>query len=70
MIFQRKDFLLLEYNGKQHYKEENWGWESPKENDEIKKEYCNKNNIELVEVPYWDYDKIDWNYIKEICHLC
>ena len=26
-------------------------------------------NIELVEIPYWDFEKLDWNYIKEKCKL-
>ena len=34
--------------------------------DNLKKEYCNKNNIPLIEIPYWDYNKLDINYLKEL----
>ena len=29
-------------------------------------EYCDKNNIPLIEIPYWDYNKLDINYLKEL----
>ena len=32
--------------------------------DNIKKEWCKKNNIKLIEIPYWDFDKINEDYIK------
>ena len=62
-------FVLVEYQGQQHYTDNNWNWISPKENDAIKREFCSQNNIELIEIPYWDYEKLDWNYIKEKCKL-
>ena len=70
-IVYREDnsYVLIEYNGKQHYTDDNWNWESPKENDQIKKQYCKDNDIELIIIPYWDYEKIDWNYLKERCKL-
>lgn len=34
-----------------------------------KREYCQKHNIKLVEIPYIDYDKINWEYLKEKCNL-
>lgn len=58
---------LLEYQGVQHYY--NTGLKSPIEHDKIKKEYCQKNNIPLIEILYTDFDKIDWDYIKEKCNL-
>lgn len=33
--------------------------------DKKKREYCLNNKIKLVEIPYWEYNKIDKNYIKE-----
>lgn len=70
-IVYRQDgsFVMIEYQGRQHYEDSKWNWESPKENDEIKRQYCIKNNIDLVEIPYWDFEKIDWEYIKEKCKL-
>lgn len=58
---------LIEYQGIQHYHPEvlHGSWKSaPQEHDTMKKEYCQKNNITLIEIPYTDFDIIDWNYLK------
>jgi hypothetical protein len=61
-IIQNNNLLcLLEYQGIQHY--EPTLWENPMENDMIKREYCQKNNIKLIEIPYWDYKKINFDYL-------
>ena len=60
---------MIEYQGKQHYEDDNWNWESPKENDKIKREYCLSKNIQLLEIPYWDFERLDWKYLKEKCKL-
>lgn len=70
--FLRFDFFLpnynccIEYQGEQHYNKKSFYY-TPEitENDNKKKEYCKNNNIKLIEIPYWDYNKLDWNYIKE-----
>lgn len=59
---------LIEYQGIQHYEETKW--ESPIENDILKREYCNKNNIRLIEIPYWDYDKLNDNYLINLISNC
>ena len=41
------------------------GWTDVRESDKIKKEYCEKNNIELLVIPYWDIDKITIHYLLE-----
>ena len=33
--------------------------------DEEKRKYCKENNIQLIEIPYWDFAKINLNYLKE-----
>lgn len=47
---------LIEYNGHQHYEkaEGTWGeaYEILVEHDKRKKEYCKKNNIRLIVIPY------------------
>ena len=70
-IFDGERLLgCIEYQGDIHYKTTG-GWntsERLQENqkrDLIKKEYCQQNNIPLLIIPYWDYDKIDTNYIKK-----
>lgn len=58
---------LLEYQGIQHYHPEvlHSSWKnSPQEHDQMKRDYCKKNNIRLVEIPYTDFDIIDWEYLR------
>ena len=60
-------YCLLEYQGIQHYQPEalHGAWKtSPIEHDIMKKEYCQKHNIKLIEIPYTDYDKLSWKYLK------
>lgn len=55
--------VLIEYDGRQHYIDENnWGavngLESIKERDNIKNKYCIKNNLTLIRIPYYHFDKL------------
>ena len=36
--------------------------------DNIKTQYCKDKNIELIRIPYWDFDKND-TFIKHITHI-
>lgn len=64
---------LIEYQGKQHYETaEYFGGEKrflkQKEYDKKKQEYCKEHNIKLIEIPYWDFDKINAEYLQQkIC---
>lgn len=56
--------LCIEYDGKQHYKAVKiWGGEKrftlQKERDMIKNQYCKDNNINLLRIPYYEYDPQD-----------
>lgn len=61
---------LIEYQGRQHFHyDENWkqareDFEEGQKRDELKRQYCKNNNIPLIEIPYWDFSKINWDYIK------
>ena len=63
---------VIEYQGEQHYNIINKGYYTEqsflelKERDNLKKEYCNKNKIKLIEIPYTDYNKINKEYILEV----
>lgn len=61
--------LLIEYQGEQHDHPVKYSknmtdaiaekrFDKQKENDEKKKDYAEKNNIELLEIWYWDYNNI------------
>ena len=64
---------LIEYQGQQHYEQVKLFQTEEiflrqQNNDNKKRDYCKKNNIKLVEIPYWDYQKIDEDYLKEIIY--
>lgn len=70
--------LIIEFNGKQHYEpvkffggEEKFRTASKR--DEIKMKYCNDNNIDILIIPYWEYDNIEKilePYVKKALLLC
>lgn len=71
-IFENETLIcLIEYQGRQHYEEsfvfdkDNETFEYRKYKDNIKREYCQKNNIKLIEIPYTDLEKITWKYLEE-----
>ena len=51
--------IVIEYNGRQHYQPVDFfggieGFLKQQERDNIKKDYCLKNNIELIVIPWYD----------------
>lgn len=58
--------MLIEYQGEQHYSKR-WSGEDRYckqiSYDEKKRQYCKDNNFILKEIPYWDYNKIDYKYL-------
>jgi len=76
-IFNNGKMALIEYNGEQHYTPINFGskgdrkpdLELIKKNDSIKKDYCEKNKLQLLIIKYTDFNQIEeivYEYIKEI----
>lgn len=59
---------LIEYDGEFHFKKQydNDGYESIQIHDQLKNEYCIKNNIKLVRIPYWDFNIIEEILYKEL----
>lgn len=60
---------LIEYDGKQHYESidfygGNKNYQIQKIRDQIKTDYCKNNNINLIRIPYWDFDNIE-NILEE-----
>lgn len=51
---ENKIKLLIEYNGKQHYIDENWGddFDICQKRDKLKIDYCKDNNINLLIITY------------------
>lgn len=63
--------FLIEYNGEQHYQnpksnQSNWGsLEKCEFRDKEKIKYCKDNDLKLIIIPYWDYDKLSIDYILQ-----
>lgn len=56
--------LCIEYDGRQHFESINlWGGDHGlkirKKLDKIKNKYCIDNDIELIRIPYWDFENIE-----------
>lgn len=57
---------LIEYQGEQHYLDIPFlNSNITKKHDQMKKEYCQRNNIRLIEIPYYDFDKLNEQYILD-----
>ena len=60
---------LIEYQGKQHFKQR--GDESIERfnkrlaYDQKKRDYCKEKNIKLVEIPYTDFNFLNWEYLQK-----
>lgn len=57
--------LFIEYNGEQHYEDIEhfhdgyWTLEDQQIRDEAVRKYCSDHGHNLLEIPYWDFDRID-----------
>ena len=55
---------MIEYDGEQHFKYSNKGWntkehfEKVKKRDELKNEYCKEKGIPLIRIPYTQYEDL------------
>lgn len=59
----------IEYDGKQHFEPiKYWGglkkFNDQKETDIFKKDYCIKNGIRLIRIPYYEFDNINEENLK------
>lgn len=69
--------LCIEYDGELHYKLSGFKnakerLENTKKNDKIKDKYCHNNNIYIIRIPYWNFDKIEFilkNELHNIKHI-
>lgn len=67
---KRYDFFIpslniaIEYDGEQHFKAvDHWGGEEAlkrtQESDALKNDFCDFMGIDLLRIPYWEFDNID-----------
>ena len=62
--------FLIEFQGIQHYEAKDKfggysGLRKQQYNDMKKRQYCKKNNISLIIIPYWDESRITYDYILQ-----
>jgi len=60
--------FLIEYQGIQHYEAKSKfggisGLHKQQYNDMQKRIYCQKHDLTLVAIPYWDEARVDYDYI-------
>lgn len=76
------DFYLSKYNcciefdGEGHYEPRNWNgvndskaiksFEETQKHDNMKTQYCKKNNMKLIRIPYWNFDNIESIICQEL----
>lgn len=63
--------FLIEYQGAQHYVPKSKfggmsGLRKQQYNDMKKREYCQKHDIRLIEIPYVDEGRINYDYIMTL----
>ena len=65
--------ILIEYDGLGHYNFNDKSEWRTKENvlltqkhDNIKTKYCEDNNIKLIRIPYYDYNKLNEEYLLSL----
>lgn len=67
-----EDFnTLIEYDGEQHYKPI-YGIKSFNKtiyHDKIKNEFCKSNHINLIRIPYWKFDDIEYFLFDELVKI-
>lgn len=67
IFLKEGEYILCEYDGQQHFeiREKNnlYGGEETlketKKRDKIKNNFCKKNNIQLIRIPYWEKKNIE-----------
>lgn len=63
--------ICIEYDGRQHYDKTSFNmsekdFETIVLHDNIKTNYCKDNNINLIRIPYWEFDNIESILITQI----
>ena len=65
--------IIIEFHGEQHYEDIDFYYKGRIRNfavqqhrDRYLRKYCKDNNIQLLEIPYWDFDNIDEILTEEL----
>lgn len=64
--------IVIECDGAQHFRTQNNDWTTPfkmqemRRREEEKQQYCKKHNITMLQIPFWDYDKLNADYFRSL----
>ena len=63
--------VIIEYNGQQHYQKDHFfsssrSYEKQIKRDSSLRKFCKDHSIHLIEIPYWEYEKINSILEKEL----
>ena len=61
--------LLIEYDGEQHFHEvrnDRYDFQGLQKRDAFKNNWCLENNIGLIRIPYYDFDKLTIENMRRI----
>ena len=61
--------ILIEYDGEQHFqkvKNDFFNYEELQKRDNFKNEWCKKEGIKLIRIPYTDFEKLDLANMRRI----
>lgn len=67
--------LFIEYNGEQHYEDiehfhaDGWTLEDQQIRDRALRYYCELHHYNLLEIPYWDFNRIDEILTDELLNI-
>ncbi len=62
IVFNKEKFFLIEYDGIQHFRKQNWNhisFEEIQRRDRIKNQYCSQKGIPLLRISYKEINKIE-----------
>ena len=71
-IFNAQNQLqqLIEFQGEQHFIPFKYdtleSFQKRQCHDQLKREYCQKHSIPLIEINYKDRDKLNWDFLKQL----
>lgn len=65
---------IIEYDGKQHFEVNEFfggidGFKATQLHDKIKTDYCTSNNIKIIRIAYYDFNKIEEILDRELINL-
>ena len=64
--------MIIECDGAQHFRTQNNDWKTPfkmqemRKREKEKKEYCKNHNITMLQVPFWDHNKLNVDYFRSL----